>query len=326
MFQVDPILILEEYRTYYTFLQNVEETYKTLGLSENELITLEYLSKIIARGKRPHELEILRSIIEEGRFSSSNLKKRLREKYNIADNEKSINAAFEVVRGSFVTNESEKNKYSQIEILYERNTGFYERMASFYERLNHLEFRKQINDLVELGIKRYNEIYYSDHDRRNEFVLYKKYSRRDVCLLLNWGKDLSSTMYGMKRVDDNVAIFVTYNKASSGDEREYIEGKPNYDDEFAANSNQMFMWNSQIGKGLDSSYMKDVCEPNRKHLFIKKSDAEGTDFYYIGLFEVVEVKADKKKDNNGKLKEISKVKFKLHDPIRDDLKEYLESK
>lgn len=324
--EVDPILILEEYRTYYSFLQNVEETYKTHVLSENELITLEYLSKTVARGKRPHELEILRSIIEEGRFSSSNLKKILREKYNIADNDKSINAALEVVKGYFVTNEFEKSKYSQIEILFERNTGFYERMASFYERMNHVEFSKQVNDLVELGIKRYIDIYCSNNDRRNEFVLYKKYSRRDVCLLLNWGKDLSSIMYGMKRVDDDVAIFVTYNKATSGDEREYIEGKPDYVDEFAENSNQMFMWNSQIGKGLDSSYMKDVCEPMRKHLFIKKSDAEGTDFYYIGLFDVVEVKADKKKDNRGRLKEISKVKFKLHDPIRDDLKEYLETK
>lgn len=324
--EIDPIIILEEYKTYYTFLHNVEEAYKTFELSEKDLITLEYLSKTVARGKRPHELEILRSIIDEGRFSSSYLKSILREKYNIVDNEKSINAAVDIVKGSFVTNESEKNKYSQIEILYERNIGFYERVASFYERMKHLEFKKQINDLVELGIKRYKDIYYSDNDRRDEFVLYKKYSRRDVCLLLNWGKDLTSTMFGMKRVDDDVTIFVTYNKATSGDEREYIEGKPNYVDEFVANSNQLFMWNSQIGKGLDSAYMKDVCEPTRKHLFIKKSDAEGTDFYYIGLFEVVEVKADKKKDNRGKLKDISIVKFKLHDPIREDLKEYLESK
>ncbi len=324
--EVDPILILEEYKTYYTFLQNVEETNISLGLSEIELITLEYLSKIVARGKRPHELEILKSINEEGRFSSSNLSKKLKEKYNISIDEKSANAAFEVLKGSFVTNELEKQKYSQIEILFERNIGFYERMTSFYERMNHLEFRKQINDIINLGIKRYQEIYNFDNDRRNEFVLYKKYSRRDVCLLLNWGKDLSSTMYGMKRIDEDVAIFVTYNKATSGDEREYIAGKPDYADEFVVNSNQMFIWNSQIGKGPDSSYMQDVCEPKRKHLFIKKSDSEGTDFYYSGLVDVIEVKSDNKKDNSGKLKEISNVKFKLQDPIRDDLKDYLESK
>ena len=36
---------------------------------------------------------------------------------------------------------------------------------------------------------------------------------------------------------------------------------------------------------------------------------------------------DKKKDNNGRLREISKMKFRLHDCVcvREDLKDYLES-
>ena len=33
----------------------------------------------------------------------------------------------------------------------------------------------------------------------------------------------------------------------------------------------------------------------------------------------------KKKDNNGRLREISKMKFRIHDCIRENLKEYLES-
>jgi len=37
------------------------------------------------------------------------------------------------------------------------------------------------------------------------------------------------------------------------------------------------------------------------------------------------VSGDKKKDNNGRLREISKMKFRLHDCVREDLKDYLES-
>lgn len=51
------------------------------------------------------------------------------------------------------------------------------------------------------------------------FVLYEKYSRRDVSLLMNCGKDLSSIMYGMKRIEDDVFIFITYHKEESQDEK-----------------------------------------------------------------------------------------------------------
>ena len=89
------------------------------------------------------------------------------------------------------------------------------------------------------------------------FVLYEKYSRRDVSFLMNCGRDLSSTMYGMKRIGDDVFIFATYHKEKTdSDEKQYTDGKPDYADAFINNS--VFHWDSQIGKGPDSSYMKDV--------------------------------------------------------------------
>jgi len=323
--EVDPSLILENYKSYFSFLLSVEETYKGQQLSENDLITLEYLSKIISRGKRPHELEILKLIISQGKFDTADLKRILEEKYNVISSEKVINAACAVLEGSFISKDLEKDKYSHIDILVERNTGIYERIFTFYERMKQIEFRNQINDLIELGTKKYQDVYSYMSNRRNEFVLYEKYSRRDVCLLLNWGKDLSSTMYGMKRLKDDVAIFVTYNKVGGDSERAYSEGKPDYADEFIRDSNNVFAWDFQIGRGPNSSYVLDVCEPKRKHLFIKKSDNEGTDYYYMGLFDVLEVSGDKKKDNNGRLREISKMKFKLYDSVREDLKDYLQS-
>lgn len=155
------------------------------------------------------------------------------------------------------------------------------------------------------------------------FVLYEKYSRRDVSLLMNCGKDLSSTMYGMKRIRDDVFIFVTYHKdESTDDEKNYVDGKPDYADAFE--DNIIFRWDSQIGRGVESSYMQDVCNAKRKHLLVKKSDAE-TNFYYMGLFDVIDVRADKKKDNNGKERDIAKVKMQMRHSVRDDLLRYLQS-
>ena len=140
---------------------------------------------------------------------------------------------------------------------------------------------------------------------------------------MNCGKDLSSTMYGMKRIGDDVFIFVTYHKEESSDvEKSYVDGKPDYADAFE--DNVIFRWDSQIGRGVGSSYMQDVCTATRKHLLVKKSDAE-TNFYYMGMFDVIDVKADTKKDNNGKDRDIAKVKVQMRHPVRDDLLRYLQS-
>ena len=50
--------------------------------------------------------------------------------------------------------------------------------------------------------------------------------------------------------------------------KNYVDGKPDYADAFE--DDLIFKWDSQIGKGLDSSYMKDVLEAERKHLLVKK--------------------------------------------------------
>ena len=49
-------------------------------------------------------------------------------------------------------------------------------------------------------------------------------------------KDLSSTMYGMKRIDNDVFIFVTYHKVGAeSEEKMYADGKPDYADVFTDN-------------------------------------------------------------------------------------------
>lgn len=319
--EIDPILILDNYKTYYQFLMEVERDSIKFHMSNQDILILEYLSKIIARGKRPHELIILKEILEAGVASKDKIQEELVKRYKIDAQDQEIEAAVRVLNGTFVSNEKEAKKYKEICIMENKTIGFYKRISSFYERLMHKEFSNQIGDILELGIRRYEDIYDCGNKCRGKFILYEKYSRRDVCHLLNWGKDLSSTMYGMKRIDDNVVLFVTYYKGESEDDKEYLHGKPDYADEFI--NNQIFMWDSQIGKGPDSSYMRDVCEAGQKHLFVKKSDAEGTDFYYMGKFDIMDIKAEKKKDNKGKLKDISKVKLRMKEMVREDLYEYL---
>ena len=133
---------------------------------------------------------------------------------------------------------------------------------------------------------------------------------------------MSSTMYGMSRIKDDVFIFITYHKEEAEEGKNYADGKPDYADAFE--DNLIFRWDSQIGKGNSSPYMQKVCTAPRKHLLVKKSDAE-TSFYYMGQFDIIESVDGQKEDNNGKMKTIAKVKMKMHQPVREDLLRYLQS-
>ena len=251
------------------------------------------------------------------------MQQEFQKKYGYAIDEASFENAVDVLKGHFVSKEEEHKKYCHIDIVNNTGTNMLQRMTGFADRLLHLEFYKQVDDIIEVGLRRYKDKFAVGQTQDNPFVLYEKYSRRDVSLLMNCGKDLSSTMYGMKRIGDNVFIFVTYHKETSADkEKNYVDGKPDYADVFE--DNMIFRWDSQIGRGIDSSYMEEVSTASRKHLLVKKSDAE-TNFYYMGLFDIVNMKADKKKDNNGKERDITKVKVKMRHPVREDLLRYLQS-
>lgn len=246
--EIDPLVIIREYKTYDAFMVAMEQDKYKNVLNEQEKLTLEYLSKTVLSGVRPDELVILRQLLHR----------------------------------------------------------------------DHIE----VEDIIKVGIARYKEKYLPGIKSEDPFVLYEKYSRRDVSLLMNCGKDLSSIMYGMKRIENDVFIFITYHKEESQDEKNYVDGKPDYADAFE--DNLIFKWDSQIGKGLDSSYMKDVLGADRKHLFVKKSDAE-TSFYYMGQFDVLEARNAQKEDNRGRMQPITKVTMKMHHAVREDLLRYLQS-
>lgn len=321
--EVDPLVIIREYKTYQAFLESEEKELYVGKISEQEITTLEYLSKTVLSGARPYELEILKRLMKQEVIHIDEIKSEFCEQYGYVVDMSSFANAVEVLQGRFVADKKEYQKYCHIDIVNNDDSLILHRMKGFTERLNHMEFNKQVEDIIEVGLRRYKEKYHVGRTEESPFVLYEKYSRRDVSLLMNCGKDLSSTMYGMKRIGDDVFIFVTYHKEESvDDEKSYVDGKPDYADAFE--DNVIFRWDSQIGRGVESSYMEDVCTATRKHLLVKKTDAE-TNFYYMGLFDVIDVKADTKKDNNGKDRDIAKVTMQMRHSVRDDLLRYLQS-
>ena len=320
--EVEPLLIVKEYKTYQKFLESAEGEHYIGAISEDENTVLEYLSKTILNGERPYELEILQKILQSDSIEYEKFDKEFIEKYGYSIDMTTFNSAVDVLQGKFVTNASELEKYSSIDIVKYDSNKYLRRLMPFSDRISHDdEFRKQLQDIVKVGLRRFNDMYIDSLGNDRPFVMYEKYSRRDVCFLMNCEKDLSSTMYGMKRIGDDAFIFITYHKVTSTDQ-EYVDGKPDYADVF--DDNVTFRWDSQIGRGIDSSYVTEVRTAKHKHLMVKKSDAENS-YYYMGEFDIENVAPDKKRDNKGKMRDITKFKFRLKRAVRDDLLRYLQS-
>lgn len=319
--EIDPMLIVNEYKSYYNFLKTVEPSYDYV-LSGQDDMTIEYLSRTVMSGVRPCELELLREITEKRAVDSSELQDTLKREFDFDTTPSLVAGYADVLEGSFVSREDDLRKYSGIDILRYDENGRIWRMESFAQRLENREFSKLVKDIISVGLSRYNDRYRGTNGDKL-FVLYEKYTRRDVSFLINAGRDYSSTMYGMKRFDDDVFLFVTYHKVSAEEEgREFVEGKPDYADEFI--NDVIFKWDSKIGCGPESSYMNDVNSAQRKHLLVKKSDAE-KNFYYMGEFDIIEQHGDVKLDNSGRQRPITKVTMKMHNAVREDILRYLQS-
>ena len=320
--EIDPLVIIREYKTYWQFLEAVEKGKYFSKLTDHEKRILDYLSKTILSGVRPSELFLLQKLLTKKTFSVDEVQKELKRllDYNITDLE--MRESVKILQGCFTSKDEEYQRYKTIEIMdYDEKQGV-RCFASYANCLLDNEFNTQVKDIINVGLARYRDKYAHGKVEQTPFVLYEKYSRRDVSLLMNCGKDMSSTMYGMSRIGDDVFIFITYHKEEAEEGKNYADGKPDYADAFE--DNLIFKWDSQIGKDNSSPYMQKVLTAPRKHLLVKKSDAESS-FYYMGQFDIIESVDSQKEDNSGKMKPIAKVTMKMHHPVREDLLRYLQS-
>lgn len=318
---VDPLVILKEYKTYYKLLESIDASSIEKPLNDKELTVLEYYSSIIANSRRPIEAELLNQIINLYTIEPFDLLNQINSKYNTQFNMNHLNSALSNITGNFIKTSAEKDKYTLLNSVILHNDDKLSISNDFKNILTNTQFKEYIQDLIDVCIEKNKSLRNKKKDTFG-FIMYEKYSRRDVCQLLNHIKDDASTMYGMKQLNKNTCIFVTYHKADGINGAEYLDGKPNYSDSFM--DSQTFMWNSKIGNGPESKYMKEFTSGETKRLFVKKSDGEGTDFYYMGTFEIDNIKGTTKKNNKGVLQLICDVTLKMNESIREDIFDYLQ--
>jgi superfamily II DNA or RNA helicase/HKD family nuclease len=314
--EVDPMLFIDYSNTYDQFVRSVDEDYKII-FSDAEEAVLEFVSSLLINGKRLHELLMLKMMLENQIVQEEEFKDALEqygERFDINDYE----SAKRVLNKEFVNTQSEKKKYRLVEFVDSEtaNDNFIKRAQFFYERTLREDFCKELKCLVEYGLRRYQDLF-RNHDEDN-LVLYQKYSRKDVCRILNWEKDDSSTMYGYRIKYNTCPIFVTYEK------KEDIAKSTQYEDQFI--DNQIFSWMTRSKVSIESPESQQMIHAQENglkiYLFIKKSDGEGTDFYYMGKAVPIKWRETVIHNDKGQELPIMNFKLKLEHCVRNDVYEY----
>lgn len=313
--EMDPLLIIEKFESYHKYLQYSDDEYD-IDFTIAEERTLAFISAYMANGKRIEELLILELLMGGKVFTAKSFKESI-ESYGKGErfNPLSFESAIRVINKDFLVL-NEKNKYKEADLIDEYD-GNYIAADTFKEMLRNSAFCEALTDLILLGKMIYDDKY-SAHDS-HDLVLYEKYSRKDVCRLLNWSKDESATVYGYRIKHNTCPIFVTYEKDS-----EAIAKSTDYPDGFVNES--MFRWATRNRVTLEHTEAQQIIQFRKNGLviplFVKKSDDEGRNFYYMGTLKPNHWEESTITNDKGKKLPIVHFYFDMDYSVRNDVYEY----
>ena len=316
---IDPLLFIDYAGSYYGFKCKIEK--EDLLLSAKEMCSLQFFSLEFARGFRVHEILLLQKLMQQKQITCEDFSQILRA-YNVILNEKDIAGMCNLLSPNFYT-QADKKKYGGITYVnFDKTKQIFTRSDEFTNLLNNELYVKEISDCLSYGLKRAT---LKDDEVRvdNNLVLYRKYSRKDVCKLLNWKSDCSSTVYGYKTEtsteDYTCPIFVTYKKSDD------ISDTTKYEDVFIDNSR--FNWYSRSRRTSESDEVSALIHQSENNirvlLFVKKDDAEGSDFYYMGDMKYHSFEDTTMNGKDGRVPVVN-IQFDMETPVPQNLYSYLE--
>ena len=311
----DPFAFVEYSGSYYQFVASVEQTLES-SLSVAERAHLEFYSKELGSGKRIEELMLLDVLIREGELASSQLRQLIKEAYGYDISEATLESSIRYLNGDFFKKQDQE-KYARPHSILMEDQGF-KMTEGLKSDLKNSHFKTYLLDLIAYGIDRFNKAYTLEAYEKG-FIRYQKYSRKDVCRILNWESDESSTMYGYRIKYNTCPIFVTYHKQDD------ISESTKYEDCFI--NKKQFSWMTRSGVTTESKETIAIRDHDktglRIALFVKKSDGEGSDFYYMGDVEPMAISQTTIKNDKGEDKPIVNILFDMAHSVPDHLYDYL---
>lgn len=307
---LDPDVIINYANTYYEFLLKLKEDIAII--TDYEKATLTMFSKELMNGKRMHEILLIEALIKNGEISKNDYLNILKDYGTYSDSEtiQSVENVFSL--NFFVA--SEPKKYGEKPILVIKNE-VYSFNTELALSLRDTNFKNYVEDVIMCAYVSANK-----YSKTEQMTLNEKYSRRDVCRLLNYEKNEEGTLNGGRVRDQICPIFVNYHK----NDEDGLE--TNYMDEFL--SSEVFKWCSTKNRTTESKAIEPIINSSKYdidvHLFAKKHNGEGKDFYYLGKTNVDPDSAENTQlFEQGASYPVVTMNFELEHPVQPSIYHYL---
>lgn len=261
------------FQSYAAFLAKMGEK---LILTSFEKKVLSFMTQELLLGKRPHELLLLKALLENEKVNQEELTE-IFEKTDAYFGKELFNSLEKILSLDFFDIKSgkttKKQQYGGTSLINFKN-GYYTFSNEMKDSLQDKDFAWLFSDAIFTGLL-LNKAY----DNQEKFTLYQKYDRKDACRLLNWPLDVSAPMYGYRVGETETPIFITYKK--DDDEKRSAIYNNNFED------GRSLTWYSRSPRYLDSKEIQDLLKPGMNlHVFVKRDDSSGKDFYYLGQAEI----------------------------------------
>jgi superfamily II DNA or RNA helicase/HKD family nuclease len=313
----DPFLYVEYAGSYFQFVSSIEPDLAG-KLTADHLAILKLYSTEVNNAKRIEESELLYILLIKGEVKISEFVKLIYGKYGFVPSLQTMVSVISNLNFYFINKRNSIKELGSSDLV-EQNGDLICSSKFFKQQLTNTTFHQFLLDSIYYGISRFDETFELEN-YLDGFLIHQKYSRKDICRILNWEKNEESTMYGYSIKYNTCPIFVNYHKEDN------IAASTKFEDKFINNSH--FQWFSKPRRNMESKDVSAIKNHNnslRLSLFIKKSNGEGSDFYYMGdvkpideSFEITTIL-----DDHGKSVSVVKVIFKLNQPVEDSLYDYL---
>ncbi|MGY5764720.1 DEAD/DEAH box helicase [Brachybacterium sp. DNPG3] len=312
---VDPVLIATKRKTnYWDFLVAAKKVDVAPVVSEQHFLT--FLSFEILNGKRPHELLILQHLLRTTESSVRDLEVVLETQIGEVSTA-SFASAIRLLDYSFSI-EQEKKRYGQVGVLtrHQDRIRLTPEFATLYQAGGH--FAAHVDDVIETGLHLARHRY----SWNRPLTVGERYSRKDACRLLNWGSNQQGVIFGYKLdpATNTCPVFVTYHKDDQ------IADSLAYGDEFLDQRN--LRWFTRSGLTLQSKEVRallDTESPADLHVFVKKDDAESSEFYYLGQARPHDAQEETMPSAKGVPHDVVTMRLALDSPVGPHLYDYLTS-
>ncbi|WP_252228983.1 DEAD/DEAH box helicase [Clostridium sp. ZBS15] len=319
---IDPLRIFnsKSLGSYHKFLKKYEREYK-IELNNSQELFIEFISKKLACGKRPHELLLIESAINNETDLVSKLKLKLKETYNFNFTCTTETNVINVLTNEFPTGTGKKT-YAEC-IFVEKQGSDYIISKIFKEHLENKYFKNMVLELIKFGIDRYNKDY-SNKYMNTCFQLYQKYTYEDVCRLLEWEKGevaLNIGGYKYDKTTKTYPVFINYDKS------EDVTDTINYEDRFLCESQLIAI--SKSGRTISSEDIVQAYNAEKDgvemSLFVRKNkdDKISKEFYFLGKIKTIDIPHEFTMKNTTKT--AVEIKYQLITPVREDIYEYITS-